>query len=116
MGCDSFLLKPVDEQKLLDLLQEYLQLDWIYQDVAESSCPERLITEAAATQTFIAPPPEEMEILYELAMLGSMKKIRERAIYLAELDEKYAPLTAKLQALAQGFQEKAIVNLVKQYL
>ncbi|MDJ0715059.1 MAG: ATP-binding protein [Prochloraceae cyanobacterium] len=116
MGCDSFLPKPVDEQKLLDLLQEYLQLDWIYQDVAESSCPERLITEAAATQTFIAPPPEEMEILYELAMLGSMKKIRERAIYLAELDEKYAPLTAKLQALAQGFQEKAIVNLVKQYL
>ncbi|MGK7915654.1 MAG: hypothetical protein AB4038_08915, partial [Prochloraceae cyanobacterium] len=62
------------------------------------------------------PPPEEIAILYKLAMLGSMKKIRERAIYLEQLDAKYAPLAAKLQELAQGFQEKAIVNLVKQYL
>ncbi|MDJ0715057.1 MAG: ATP-binding protein [Prochloraceae cyanobacterium] len=116
VGCDAFLPKPVDEQKLLALLQEYLQLDWIYEDVAESSSPDLVITEATATQTLIAPPPEEMEILYELAMLGSMKKIRERAIYLAELDEKYAPLAAKLQELARGFQEKAIVNLVEQYL
>ncbi|MDJ0715056.1 MAG: ATP-binding protein [Prochloraceae cyanobacterium] len=115
-GCEAFLPKPVDEQKLLALLQEYLQLDWIYEDVAESSSSDLVITEAAATQTLIAPPPEEMELLYELAMLGSMKKIRERAIYLVELDEKYAPLAAKLQALAQGFQEKAIVNLVEQYL
>ena len=57
-----------------------------------------------------------MEILYELAMLGSMKKIRQRAIYLTELDEQYGPLAAKLQELAQGFQEKAIVNLIEQYL
>ncbi|MDJ0687940.1 MAG: hypothetical protein QNJ41_05490, partial [Xenococcaceae cyanobacterium MO_188.B32] len=73
-------------------------------------------TKAAAAQTLVAPPPEEMEILYELAMLGSMKKIRERAIYLAELDEQYAPLAAKLQELAQGFQEKAIVHLLEQLL
>ena len=113
MGCNSFLPKPVDEPKLLDLLQEYLELDWIYEDVEESSSP---ITTEVAAQTLIVPSPEEIEILYELAMLGSMKKIRERAIYLAELDEKYAPLAAKLQDLAQGFQEKAIVNLVEQYI
>ena len=115
-GCDSFLPKPVDEAKLLALLQEHLQLNWIYEDVDESNFPQSVATEADAAQTLVAPPPEEMEILYELAMLGSMKKIRERAIYLEELDEQYAPLAAKLKDLAQGFQEKAIVNLIEQYL
>ena len=45
-----------------------------------------------------------------------MKKIRERAEYLELLDDKYAPLAQQLQELAQGFQEKAIVNLIEQYL
>ena len=115
VGCNAFLPKPVDEQKLLDLLQEYLQLDWIYEEIDEPDSNSLVTTETAA-QTLIAPPPEEMEILYELAMLGSMKKIRERAIYLQELDEQYLPFTAKIQDLAQSFQEKAIVNLIEQYL
>ncbi|MDJ0589854.1 MAG: response regulator [Pleurocapsa sp. MO_226.B13] len=116
LGCDSFLPKPVDETNLLAALQEYLQLDWIYEEIEESSSAHLTTTEATANQTVIALPPEEIEILYELAMLGSMKKIQERAIYLEELDEQYAPLANKLKELAQGFQEKAIVNLIEQYL
>ena len=117
IGCNSFLPKPVEEQKLLALLQEYLQLEWIYEELAESNSAPLVTTKASDAQTLVvAPPPEEMEKLYELAMLGSMKKIREQAIYLRELDEQYAPLAAQLQDLAQTFQEKAIINLVEQYL
>ena len=116
LGYDSFLPKPVEAEKLLALLQEHLQLEWIYEEGEEFRSSELVATKAAATQILIVPPLEEMEILYELAMLGSMKKIRERAIYLQELDEQYAPLAAKLQDLAQGFQEKAIVNLIEQFL
>ena len=116
LNCEAFLPKPIEEQKLLALLQEYLQLEWIYEDVVKSATSNLVKTETAANQALIAPPPEEMEILYELAMLGSMKKIRERAIYLAELDSQYLPLATKLQNLAQGFQEKAIVNLLEQLL
>ena len=115
-GCNSFLPKPVEEAKLLALLQEYLQLEWIYEDIEEFRSAEGVTTEAAATQTIVAPPLEEMEKLYELAMLGSMRQIRERALYLQEMDSLYAPLAIKLQELAQGFQEKAIVHLIEQYL
>ena len=115
-GCEAFIPKPVDQERLLALLQDYLQLEWIYEDLDSSDSSSLVKTKASSTETLIAPPPEEMEILYELAMLGSMKKIRERAIYLEQLGEEYAPLAAKLQELAQGFQEKAIVNLIKQYL
>ena len=76
----------------------------------------QITKEASDFQTLISPPPEEVAILYELAMLGSMKKIRARASYLEELDEQYAPLAAKLRDLAGGFQEKAIVNLIEQFL
>ncbi|MGK7895618.1 MAG: ATP-binding protein, partial [Xenococcus sp. (in: cyanobacteria)] len=114
-GCDAFFPKPVEEQSLLALLQKHLQLSWIYEDQQESEVCQ-LNTEQKATETLMVPPPEEIAILYELAMLGSMKKIRERAIYLKQLDIKYAPLAAKLQELAQGFQEKAIVNLIEKYL
>ena len=30
-GCNAFLSKPIDRQKLLSLLKEYLQLEWIYE-------------------------------------------------------------------------------------
>ena len=66
--------------------------------------------------SMVVPPAEEIKVLYELAMLGSMKKIRQRAKYIRELDRKYAPLAQKLEELALGYQEKAIVNLIEQYL
>jgi PAS domain S-box-containing protein len=77
-----------------------------------------MLLEARAERSLalIAPPTEEIKILYELAMLGSMKKIRERAIYLELLAKEYQPFAQKLQELAQDFQEKAIVNLIEQYL
>ena len=135
LGCDSFLPKPVDQHKLLDTLQKLLQLDWIYQEIDElnlanfdqhSQQDSRVFSsgieiiggfnDAIALETLIVPPLPELEILYELAMLGSMKKIRERATYLIQLDKKYLPLASKLKELAESFQERAIINLIEQYL
>ncbi|NEO39727.1 MAG: AAA family ATPase [Moorea sp. SIOASIH] len=111
VGCQGFLSKPVDEQQLLKLLGEYLQLEWIYEEESPQT-----IAPASSEHPLVIPPPEEMEVLYELAMLGSMKKIRQRATYLQELDTKYIPFAKKLKDLAQGFQEEKIVDLVEKYL
>ena len=115
-GFDSFVSKPVEEKKLFVVLQEHLKLEWIYADVEQADTFALISQEKNSTSNLITPPPEELEVLYELAMLGSMKKISERAVYLEKLDEQYAPLAAQLKNLAQGFQEKAIVNLIEQYL
>ena len=32
-GCDAFMSKPIDEEKLLSLLQHYLQLKWSYSSI-----------------------------------------------------------------------------------
>lgn len=113
-GCEAFLPKPIKEKLLLDLLQQYLHLEWIYEEERTNSNENNLSTHTM--EQLVVPPVAEIEVLYELAMLGSMRKIRDRAIYLEELDPKYLPFAHKLKELAQGFQEKAIVALVEQYL
>jgi len=110
-GCDAFIPKPVDEKRLLVLLQEQLQLEWVYEaeDIAESQNIDE-------EKPLVAPPADELEVLYELAMLGSMKDIRDRAIQLEELDDKYISFSRKLQSLAKGFEDEKIVALIEQYL
>ncbi|MCU0532653.1 MAG: response regulator [Hydrococcus sp. Prado102] len=113
-GCQAFLSKPIKQQDLLVSIEQYLQLEWIYEEI--SQLQGTASSESAIEQKIIPPPAEEMEILYELAKLGSMRKIRERATYLEELDERYHPFANKLKDLAQGFQERAIVALIEKYL
>jgi signal transduction histidine kinase/DNA-binding NarL/FixJ family response regulator len=110
IGCQAFLPKPVNQADLLDLLQKYLGLEWIY----TAPQPVRPLTTTLAAM--VIPPTDEMEVLYELAMLGSMKKVRERASYLQGLDPCYRPFAQKLIELANNFQEKAIVELIETHL
>jgi hypothetical protein len=69
-----------------------------------------------AEEPLIPPPPEEMEVLYELALIGSMRDIRERADYLETLDEQYLPFADTLRQLAKDFEEQEILALVERYM
>jgi signal transduction histidine kinase/CheY-like chemotaxis protein len=113
-GCDAFIPKPVDEQKLLALLQTYLQLTWIYEEEGETG--EAGSQNPDEEKTLLIPPTDELETLYELAMLGSMRDIRDRALQLEQLDDKYIPFARQLQSLAKGFEDEKIVALIEQYL
>jgi signal transduction histidine kinase/response regulator RpfG family c-di-GMP phosphodiesterase len=64
----------------------------------------------------LAPPPEEMEVLHDLALRGDMRGIRERAAHIETLGEQYAPFARKLRELAEGFEERAILALVERYV
>jgi hypothetical protein len=116
-GCQEFLAKPFEEQVLLDLMQKYLQLEWIYETeekLALEDFPD--LAESNAEAIFAIPPPEELQVLYELAMLGSMRNIVMRTIYLEELDTKYSPFAKKIQNLAHNFQEQDILETIELYL
>nr|WP_293104339.1 ATP-binding protein [Okeania sp. SIO2F4] len=116
-GCNDFLSKPIDENKLLLLLGKYLQLDWIYEEeVVEEKLDTNNISLSEKLESIIPPPPEEIEILYEFVMLGSMRKFQERAVYLEELDKKYIPFAQHLKNLALEFRDKEITDFVEKYL
>ncbi|NEO92083.1 MAG: response regulator [Moorea sp. SIO3G5] len=115
IGCQAFVSKPIDQNKLLALLGQYLPIEWVYEPIDDMGLMKNG-TISGQTAAIIPPPLEEMEVLYELAMLGSMKKIRERAILIQHLHENYLPFANKLKDLADGFQEQEILTLVETYM
>jgi hypothetical protein len=56
-----------------------------------------------------------MEILWQMARIGDMREIRERARYLHALDPAYAPFADRLDALALGYQSKKLADFVARY-
>jgi CheY-like chemotaxis protein len=108
-GCDAFLAKPVDEQKLLAMIGSHLKLEWIYKDTPASKV-------AAQVSPLLPPPQEELEALYELAMLGNIKRIGQYADHIEQLHKKYVPFAKQVRQLARAFEDEKIVALVEQYL
>jgi hypothetical protein len=64
----------------------------------------------------VAPPVEELEVLFQLAKAGNMRRIRECAEHLASLDEAYREFSNHLLWLASRFESRAILELVARYL
>ena len=63
----------------------------------------------------VAPSSAELIVLRELARIGNMRTIRERADYIKALDPRYGPFAEQLARLAEQCQSKAIANLVESY-
>jgi CheY-like chemotaxis protein len=128
-GINAFLPKPINWPRLAALLEEHLGLEWTYGQERGSS-PYRRLRTGAGEQGGIfpsAPPPlrppapltpppeEEMAILYELALRGDMRGIREQTAHVETLGEQYAPFARRLRELAKGFEEREILALIEQY-
>lgn len=109
-GANAFLLKPIEHSMLLQEIGKMLQISWITEDrpVAASASAERA--------PMIAPDQAEMKILHQLALSGNMRAVRERATYLAGLDERYRGFAGHLEQLAKAYQSIALLSFVKEHL
>ncbi len=105
-GASDFIVKPIDQQLLLDLIGRHLKLTWIEAPLAPASNEGPLL----------APPPEEMKFLRQLALTGNMRDLKKRGDYLTALDVRYAPFADRLRDLARRYQSQAILALVNQYM
>jgi CheY-like chemotaxis protein len=118
-GMDALLPKPIDWPRLVTLLEEQLGLEW--ESVApargagdgEESGRVREDKEEGAA-ALVPPPQAELAVLLDLARMGNVRAIRERAAYIEKLGEQYVPFASKLRRLAEGFEERQILALIKQ--
>lgn len=115
-GCDDFLPKPVEVEKLLDKLQQYLQLEWIYQQ------PEEVETIAPESQADIDPdnlvmPPVEILVqLHQLAQGGLFFDIEELIAQLEGQDRRFEPFARQVMQFAEEFEGEQLEEFLKQYL
>ncbi|NEO44818.1 MAG: PAS domain S-box protein [Moorea sp. SIO4A3] len=64
----------------------------------------------------VAPSPEKISVLYELAIMGDIRGIQEEANLIEQLDHKFIPFAQKLRKLSKGFQERQILEFVGKYM
>ncbi|MGB5048932.1 MAG: ATP-binding protein, partial [Caldilineaceae bacterium] len=118
MGCDDFLQKPVEAEKLLALMEQYLALTWNYARVQteEDRAAHSAVQTASANGPFTLPPQKELEAIYALARLGSMRRVQEAAARLETLSPVYQPFAAEIIRLADDFDDEGILQFIKQFL
>ena len=111
IGYNDLLPLPIEWHKLAVLIEKYLQLEWVFDEKSTEAAtdkPEQL--------TLVAPPPEELANLYELAQIGNMRRILLWVEHLETLGDEYQPLADKLRHLVDGFQEKKILALAEELI
>jgi predicted ATPase/signal transduction histidine kinase/CheY-like chemotaxis protein/tRNA A-37 threonylcarbamoyl transferase component Bud32 len=113
-GCNGFLPKPIRLEELLEKLRLYLKLEWIYEESNAAQASNIFAIQRLETKPLVAPPPEEIAILFELAVIGDLRGIVKRAEQL-ELNEKWVPFASHLRQLAKGFKELQLQEFIKQY-
>jgi CheY-like chemotaxis protein len=107
-GSDAFLPKPIDFDLLFEQLQSLLELEWLYQAAPAASKPE--------PGDLVLPPEEVLRALLDSTMMGDVTRLNEQLADMRQADEKFAPLAAQLQPLAQQFKFNTIRALLQGHL
>jgi hypothetical protein len=113
-GATVFLPKPVQTDRLMELLRLHLKLEWIQE--SEASSADASETEAIASTTLVLPPPDILSDLYALALEGDTYGIAEAVERLQQMDTAYSPFSKHLIQLCETFQVKKLQTILQQYL
>ncbi len=106
-GCQAFVGKPIQAQKLFAQIQQLLNLTWTYQTI---KLPET-VTEPPSV--IVPPPLEQISILYDLARKGFVDELIEHTEQLAP---PYQAFAKELRSLAQGFQMRKMRAFLRKYI
>lgn len=117
-GCQDFIPKPLPTQQVFDKLQEYLGLEWIYEE--PKSIPK------ISTNLAVLPLPLQSDMiaegahlstiadLWELVKTGDIIGIIQYTEDLEKLDPQWVPFATHVRQLAKSFQLKQLREFIKQ--
>jgi signal transduction histidine kinase/DNA-binding NarL/FixJ family response regulator/HAMP domain-containing protein len=113
-SCDDFVTKPIRIDLLLEIIGVQLGIEWetapsVMDGIQNGRNP------ANADEQLIVPSPDDIELFYELAMLGDMMKIDVWANELETGNNDYRCFAGRVRELAAGLKAKAILALAEQY-
>jgi PAS domain S-box-containing protein len=108
-GCDGFVVKPFDLNRLLQQMKAHLgpELEWVYEENGEFGNHHLPL---------VGLPPEQTAILFDLAQRGDIKGLRKQIAELEQLDDQYKPFVAELRRLTKRYQTRQIYELLKPYV
>ncbi|MBH8573485.1 response regulator [Nostocaceae cyanobacterium CENA369] len=113
VGADAFLPKPVEAETLLELLRQFLQLNWIFDGTVDAIKK----TDADSLEhpfEMIYPGKEVLQQLLELVQDGDIQTILEMVKQLSENDKKLNTFTQQIIQLASNFQLKRLESFIQE--
>jgi signal transduction histidine kinase/FixJ family two-component response regulator len=114
-GYSDFLAKPIQNQELLDKIQRYLNLSWVYEQPATGANSTAALPVAANPQEMVVPPPQELIALYKAAQGGDVEVVEMEVIRLKQLSPEYTPFITRVLELSEDFEYRSIVKLLDRY-
>ncbi|BAU04240.1 ATP-binding protein [Fischerella sp. NIES-3754] len=114
-GADAFLPKPVEVGVLLELLRQFLHLEWIYDNKIDKIKKNNAASLDDPAE-MILPGKDVLQQLLELSQDGDIQRILEIAQQLCASDEKLTSFAQQLMQLASNFQLKRLETFIKQYI
>ncbi len=112
--CNAFIAKPIEAEKLLLLLQAHLKFEWVYSKNEEPSASTESHEPPPDTVSMVLPAPNDLAILFDLAMMGDMIGIEEELDRLEHEDKRFISFGDKLRQLTSNFEEEQILAFIRQ--
>ncbi|MEH2119291.1 ATP-binding protein [Nostoc sp.] len=115
VGADVFLPKPVEAETLLEMLRQFLQLEWIF-DGKVDAIKKTYTGGLDQPNEIVYPTKEVLEQLLELVQDGDIQSILEITQQLSVADEQLSIFAEQIIQLASNFQLKRLETFIQQYL
>lgn len=115
-GANGFLPKPVQIEPLLELIQELLQLELIYEDKPAAAPKRSDKHHSNRPDTVVPPPAEELSTLYDLSRKGLVNGLLKEVERIEGLDEEYQSFADQVRKFAKAFQTKQLREFLEPYV
>ncbi|NEO58398.1 MAG: response regulator [Okeania sp. SIO3B5] len=112
-GADVFLPKPIQTDKLLQILQQYLDLEWVYEQKTTASAQ---VTEVRKSEEIVSPAMKVLQELLTLVEDGDIQGVVEVAEELLASDVAFTPFAQEILQLANSFQLKQLKTFIKAHI
>ncbi|MEH1808116.1 MAG: ATP-binding protein [Nostoc sp.] len=115
VGANAFLPKPIEAETLLEMLRQFLQLEWIF-DVKVDEIKKNNTDAFDRPNEMISPGKEILQDLLELTQDGDIQKVLEMVEELSASDEHLSIFVNQVVQLASNFQLKRLETFIQQYI
>lgn len=107
IGADAFLPKPIEIDRLLELLGQFPAISWTY---AEKDAGD------ADREPAVIPPKNTLIALLQPAMIGDLEDVQNELDKLSEAEPQYRAFIDRVMTYVRQFKVDDIVELLEQYL
>jgi len=124
-GGDDFLPKPIDAEQLFQKLEQYLDLQWHYENteiipivrqISDNKLQHSLDSNNLDHDTLFVPSTQILESLLKTAKQANLKRLRSQLDHLVQTNPDYTNFATPLLALAKQFKAEEVEILLQGYL